>query len=191
MAKNPETATAEAAAPAPEETSAPSNSLTIAGLTFSAAPRYSAGHVLSANEASALNQTRLENLRNNFANTVSAHREEVAKARGIEVKDVKAEDLDKAGLEAKFAEYEAGYEFGTRKGGGRIGDPVEREMRAIAKSLVIEALKSKGIKIASVEAAQMDGFIAGVLAKREETIRKEATRRVNSVKNVALEELGL
>ena len=43
------------------------HTITIAGKPFTVEPKFEAGHVLTANEASTLNQTWFENLRNNFA----------------------------------------------------------------------------------------------------------------------------
>ena len=62
MAKKPK-ADETAAAP----TTASTDEITIAGQVFSVPVRYAAGHVLTEGEASALNQTYHENLRNNFA----------------------------------------------------------------------------------------------------------------------------
>jgi hypothetical protein len=103
--------------PAPESAAerAPAfQSFTIAGLTFKVSSPYSAGHVCTEGEARALNQTRVENIRNNLA--------------------IKAKDrtLTQADVEA----YAASYVFGERSGGSRSHDPVEAEALEIARRLV-------------------------------------------------------
>lgn len=106
----------------------------IAGVNFEAPFKYAAGHVLTEVEAKALNQTRFENLRNNFASTVKA---------SVEGKEGAVAQAD---LPAKFAEYEAAYDFATPGTGGvsRTLDPIEKEARALAVELVKQALKAKG-----------------------------------------------
>ena len=47
-----------------------SNTITIQGESFSVDMPYSEGHVCTSTQAGALNQTRAENLRNNFASSV-------------------------------------------------------------------------------------------------------------------------
>lgn len=162
--------------------------ITIQDLVFKAPQPYGAGHVLKENEASALNQTFLENLRNNFAAKVRAAREAVAKSLGVKVDEVKNDQLDKTALDDDFSKYAAEYEFGTRKG-GRILDPIEREMRDIAEEIVKAALRSKNIKLNSVSPQQMDQYIQGAIAKRP-AIREEAERRVAATSAAAEIELG-
>jgi hypothetical protein len=84
-------------------------SLTIAGSVFTVTPRYHAGHVLNEAEASALEQTRRENLRNNLAGK----------------EGLTQEDVD---------EYAASYEFGVR--GAITVDPVEKMAMALARTKV-------------------------------------------------------
>ena len=104
----------------PEGSSA-SHSFTIAGLHFKVSSPYSAGHVCTEGEARALNQTRVENIRNNLA----------AKAKdGV---------LTQADVEA----YAASYVFGERTGGLRTQDPIEAEALEIARRLVRKKGQSK------------------------------------------------
>jgi hypothetical protein len=104
-AMTPESATEAAPATQP---------ITIKGLRFKVSSPYSAGHVCTEGEARALNQTRLENLRNNLA--------------------LKAKDgaLTQADVDA----YAASYVFGERTGGLRTHDPIEAEALEIARRLV-------------------------------------------------------
>ncbi len=106
----------------------------IAGVNFEAPFKYAEGHVLTAVEAKALNQTRFENLRNNFASTVKAS---VEGKEGAVPQDQ---------LAAKFAEYEAAYDFATPGSGTstRSLDPIEKEARALATEIVKQAFANKG-----------------------------------------------
>ena len=110
-------------------------SLMIAGLTFEAPFKFAAGHVLSEAEARTLNQTRFENLRNNFAPKVKASQEGKDGA-------IPADQLASA-----FAEFEAAYEFSVPGAGGtstRSLDPIEREALAIARDVVKAKLAERG-----------------------------------------------
>lgn len=108
--------------------------LTIAGVNFEAPFKYAAGHVLTESEARALNQTRFENLRNNFASKVKAS---VEGADGA----IPQADLPKA-----FAEFEAAYDFSMPGAGGGTArlDPVEKEALAIAREVVRAKLAKAG-----------------------------------------------
>lgn len=109
------------------------DSITIAGRSITVPVKYSEGHVLSANEASALNQVYHENIRNNTA------------------KRVKEAESDEA-AQSIVNEYVAGYEFGVRTGGGGSRDPVQTELMAIAREAVRKALQKKGFKLTGDEA---------------------------------------
>jgi hypothetical protein len=84
--------------------------ITIQGQTFRVPIRYAAGHTLTEGEASALNQTLHENLRNNFARKV---------AEGSEA------GIPQETLQQQLDDYANDYQFGVRTGGGGFrGDPV-------------------------------------------------------------------
>ncbi len=116
--------------------------ITIAGKPFSVEPRYSEGHVLSANEASALNQTFFENLRNNFA--------------------TKAKD---GGTQEDFTAYASSYQFGVRTGGGASRDPVQTEAMNMARSAIKDTIKAKGLNISDYSAASITAAAEKLLAK--------------------------
>lgn len=105
----------------------------IQGLKFTATTPYEAGHQLTEVEAKVLNQTRLENLRNNFASTVKAANE------GGEGAPT-ADDLPRL-----FAEYDGKYTFAmpSTGGGARKLDPVEREARALAIEIIRDNLAAE------------------------------------------------
>jgi len=104
--------------------------ITIQGHPFKVPIRYAAGHTLSEGEASALNQTFHENLRNNFAKKVS---EGTDAGTGLDV------------LQQQLDDYAAEYQFGVRTGGGGFrGDPVMTLAMNAARELVRQAVKAKG-----------------------------------------------
>src|SRR6516164_6695349 len=87
--------------------------ITILGLRFNVQSPYSAGHVCTKGEARALNQKRLESVRNKLAVT--------AKDRTLTQADVDA--------------YSSSYVFGERTA-RRTNDPVEAEALELARRLV-------------------------------------------------------
>jgi hypothetical protein len=91
------------------ETGPATEAITILGLRFNVQSPYSAGHVCTKGEASALNQKRLESIRNKLAVT--------AKDRTLTQADVDA--------------YAASYVFGER-----TNDPIEAEALELARRLV-------------------------------------------------------
>lgn len=158
--------------------------ITIQGLDFEASTPYAEGHVCTEAEAKALNQTRLENLRNNFASKIKA-------AKG-EADEVPADALES--LRAEFAEYDAGYIFTLASvgGGKRETDPVQAEAKKMARALITAQLREKGRKVKDVDKEALDNAIA-TLADRED-IQKAAKKAVADRQKAAqadLSELGL
>lgn len=137
------------------------HTITIAGKPFSVEPRYSEGHTLNANEASALNQTFFENLRNNFAG--------------------KAKDN---GTQEDFDAYVASYQFGVRVGGGGSRDPIESEAMNMARDQIKAAIRAKGGKIADYSAESITAA-AGKLLDKDPTIRELARKRVEEMQSTA------
>lgn len=161
--------------------------ITVQGLTFNAPQPYAAGHVLTEGEASALNQTLAENLRNNFAPKVKAALAEFRKANEIsEDTEVGVDKLDKDELDKLFAEYAAAYEFGVRRASSpRVPkDPVEAEARKIALEKVKAAIKAKGFALASIDRERLEKLTDDALAKYPE-IREMAKRRVEEMSSIA------
>lgn len=108
--------------------------VTVAGQTFTMPCPFEEGHALTAGEASQLNQVYHENLRNNVAK---------------KVKDaVAAGNFDQAEWQAKIDELAASYEFGKRRAGGPRAstDPVKREATRLAKEAIIAKIKANGKK---------------------------------------------
>lgn len=103
-------------------------SVTISGHTFEVSQPYAEGHTCTALEAKALNQTRAENIANNFRKRV--------KDAGDDAKAL--DEIRKA-----FAEYEATYEFAVRVAGGSTKDPVEVEALKIARKKLAQLIKEQ------------------------------------------------
>jgi len=167
-------------------------SMTIQGLQFDIKTPYKEGHMITAGEASQLNQVRMENIRNNFASVVRNAVQDYRKANGLdEEAEVPLDQLDKDDLDEKLSQYDDSYIMGVR--GGPTGprtpqDPVLREANRIAMEKVKVALKKKNIAISSVSKESMDKYITGVLGKYPD-IMNEAKRRVNAVAEVTLADL--
>lgn len=137
----------------------------IQGQTFQATLPYVAGAVLTESEARALNQVRLENIRNNFASKVKASLEKTEGA-------IAEADLPKA-----FADFEAAYSFSMPgMGGGRQTlDPIEREALVLARGVVENAMKAKGLPT-KPDAALSDDEKAAFKAKVADKVAEVAQR---------------
>lgn len=152
--------------------------ITIAGHSFSVPNRYEEGHELTANEASALNQTYHENLRNNFAKKV-----ESAKNGADRVPDEKLADL-----QTELDKYAEDYEFGVRTGGGGTRDPVMAEAMRIAREKIFEHLKKKGKKRKDIESSAITEA-AKKLIDKTPAILALAKQRVEETQAAAASEL--
>jgi hypothetical protein len=106
--------------------------MTIEGQTFEVIEPYKEGDVLSANEASQLNQVFRENVGNNIRK---------------QIKDMLSAAQDHAAIQTAVSSYAEAYEFGNRAGGGGRRDPVRSEAIAIAVGIVKDKIKSSGRKV--------------------------------------------
>jgi len=104
-------------------------SISIAGVAFDVTAPYLAGHVLNEAEAKVLNQTRAENIGNNF-------RVDVKKA--IEAGD----EASLAAVRAALAQYDADYQFSMTTARTPI-DPIEAEAQKIAKEVLKVRIQEK------------------------------------------------
>ncbi len=140
---------------------------TIAGKTFTVADKYTEGAVLTANEASALNQLRRENIRNNLASTIKDQVESGA--------------FDQSAAQTSVDQYATSYEFGVRTGGGGGSrDPVETTAMQIARDTIRANIASKGKKVSDYSAKQISEAAAKLIAK-DPKYRKEAEKRVKAL----------
>lgn len=150
--------------------------ITIAGHAFNVPVRYEEGHELTAGEASALNQTYHENLRNNFAK---------------KVKDA-GETADLAALQTELDAYASEYSFGVRTGGGgAVRDPVMSEAMRMAKKQIGDLIRAKGGKVNDYEPTAITGAAKALLARPEGAqIMEVAKARVEEQKSLASSNLG-
>jgi hypothetical protein len=150
--------------------------ITIAGHSFNVPVRYEEGHELTAGEASALNQTYHENLRNNFAK---------------KVKDAGAA-ADLAALQAELDAYAEAYAFGVRTAGTGVSrDPVMSEAMRIAVKQIKDLIRSKGGKPSDYESSQINEAAKKLLSRPEgEQIMAVARARVEEQKQLATSNLG-
>lgn len=144
--------------------------ITIAGKKFPVRNPYEGGHSLTDGEASALNQLRHENVRNNMAKTV------------------KTWDGTEDGLLAEVDKYDAEYEFNVRREGeARVpSDPISTEAKAIAREAIKQALERAGQK---ADAKQMSAAIEKLLSDEVQgpKFRQVAEARVAERKRLASE----
>lgn len=156
----------------------PRDELTINGKVVNVPQPYNEGHVLTANEASVLNQTLKENLRNNFAGTM---------------KKLAEEGKTDEEIQAAFDEYAAGYAFGVRRvgsGESRTVDPVVKAARVIAREKVKAAITAKGIKLKDVPAEQIATLVQKLIDK-DASIMDAARAQVEAAKSVGAAALDL
>ena len=116
------------------ETPANTQTVTIQNESFVISAPYSEGHAITAIEARVLNQTRSENVCNNQRKAIKEAKEEGS--------------FDLKAARKSVAIYDAAYSFAT---GGpavrRTLDPIQKEARAIARSLIAMKLKATGKKM--------------------------------------------
>lgn len=137
--------------------------VTIHGEKFEFATPYAAGHVLTEAEAKHLNQTRIENVRNNVAKAVK---------EAIDAGD--PAKLDE--VRGKVSAYDSEYTF-TLTGAGaprQTLDPVEKEARKLAIEYVKAKLAEKGRTIKQVpEGLSEDEWKAKLEANYEAVMQNE------------------
>lgn len=119
--------------------------ITIEGVDFVCTMPYDAGHTINEAEAKVLNQTRRENLGNNFRKQVKLFNE------GGEGAPTDEE------LQAQFAELDSTYIFTlATAGASRKLDPEEREARKIAREYIRQELDKVGRKIGTAPEGMSD-----------------------------------
>lgn len=154
--------------------------ITIQGAVFSVADRYAEGHALTAGEASALNQTRAENLRNNCSAELKKLREANAEA-GLGDALTEAQIAE---FQTKLDAYAAEYQFGIRVAREPL-DPVEAQAIKDMAAAIRAKLKAKGQK---PTAEQVDDLIARYRTERPEAwnaFYAEAKKKVDLARKAA------
>ena len=138
---------------------------------------FAEGHVLNAVEAATLNQTWMENLRNN-TRTMLAKAAEAAAANG--------EPFDPDAFRAAFSEYESEYEFG---GSRRSGDPVEAEAMKLATDAARKLLRSKNYKLSEVKSSDLRKVAEKILAKKRDSLMARAASIIEAKRAAGSSEL--
>lgn len=160
--------------------------ISILDTKFTISMPYDAGHVCTDAEAKVLNQTRRENIGNNFRKRVQAL---------IDGEDGVTEE----GLREEFAKLDSEYVFTLAAvSQARSFTPVEREARKIAREYIKQELDKQGQKIGTpgegfTESEWADAIEAQVaeLAENPEVVKiAEATVKARS-KTAGLELGGL
>lgn len=182
----------------------PTSAATIQGIQLTVPAPFNTGHVVTENEAAALNQLLKENLRNNFAakvraTTLEKYRETSGnkEAKSVDVpEDYELDDTTIESLQTELDEYVASYEFGVRqsRGDSTAKSPLEKEMYKVAGQLLRTALKAAGQKVKDIGGE--DAFDAAVqtLVESNPKVKEEAERRLAATKEVAginLADLGI
>ena len=108
--------------------------ISIHGIEVTISTPYEAGQTITEAEAKALNQTRAENIANNFRARIKAAKE------GAEG----AESLDK--VLSDLSTYDGSYTFSLAAAGGSRSSltPLEKETRRVAKNWLLAKLKGMG-----------------------------------------------
>lgn len=151
--------------------------ITIAGSPFEVSAPYVEGATITAAEAKVLNQTRAENIGNNF-------RKQVKEA-------LDKNDLE--GVKAEIAKYDTEYAFTLSNATRTPADPLAAEALKIAREYVKGKLAAKGIKslkeYLAVEGNEAKYDVALEKAAASDDIIKIAKKRLAEKKKV-LEVVG-
>lgn len=99
------------------------------------------GHTCTGPEAHVLNQTMVENTRNNLRTSV-----EEAKEKGASLADV----------QQLVDEYLVKYEFGARTGGGRIADPIKAQAMEEARKKIRKAFIKQGRRLKEITSEEIN-----------------------------------
>jgi hypothetical protein len=114
-----------------KETPMATKKITISGRTYEVSAPYAEGHTITAAEARTLNQTRAENIGNNFRKAIKEAGEDEAKLNE---------------LASSLAAYDQQYNFATGGGSVRAIDPLDKEAIRIAKAAIKNTITEKGHK---------------------------------------------
>lgn len=179
----------------------PTQEVTVAGMTFLADMPYKVGDVITAGEASALNQTYSENLRNNFAGRVKKAKEAAltdakkawveAGSQGAEPTEATLNDKVVNDLRNAWDEYASTYEFNGRRVARQQGDPIEREARKLAWQMIAAHCKeaSPPIDTKTFTDDKKDELIIQVLDKYPD-VREAARSRIEAMKSVVNKDIN-
>jgi len=138
---------------------------------FEVSPRFATGHVCSAEDAEKLNRAMAQSL----ADTAKTEL-----ANGVDPGIVQAI------LTGKAAEFSFG-PAGKRK---VSTDPVMVEARKIAKSLVLSAMRARGMDVKSLDIVDLAERIESLITRRPDLTIDEARKRMDAAQGIILPFLG-
>lgn len=132
--------------------------------TYSIALPYEEGHVVSANEANALNQLLKENVRNNIAAKNKARIEYKNEAGEVDPQEVYTQE--------EFDAYVSGYEFGVRPASSSVKyDSVTKVAR---KNIENALLKKLNITKKAIDADTLDAKVTEIFEAKKEVYLEKA-----------------
>jgi hypothetical protein len=108
-------------------------------------------------EASSINQTYRENVRNNLAKEIAEMQTKIKDEAG-----------QIAAAQKLVDDYCKTYQFGIRTGGGRSADPVMTVAKALARDIVKEAWKKKGKKSSDYTTAELNDAAMKLIAANKQ-----------------------
>lgn len=154
--------------------------LTIAGANFEVAddPSIVVGTPMTEGHVSALQQTRRENLRNNFASRV---KEAVPEGGSLP-------DEARQTLQVELDQYAAQYQFGVKRRERSPSDPVEREALRLARLAIENTYQAKYHQKIDKDTLRQKG--QELMAARGDDYRK-AARKILRESGTDLAALGL
>lgn len=174
MAKEPKTngdASAKTDAAAPSEYT----ERRLRGMIFKFPNRFKVGQVLTAEDALLCNSARASLIASGFSDRLAAmldpNRTE-KQEDGTEKKLGRATDRE---IYEKFTAYEENYVYNPR-GDSTPLDPVEAEIRKIARSKLTAGLKAKGLTLQGLPKEEQDNALNLYITKHREKLEKEAKK---------------
>jgi hypothetical protein len=160
--------------------STPTAEYTIAGKQYNIPRPYVAGHVLTAGEASSMNQTLAENVRNNMAKKLEgAFEGKPATETEAAVEPISAEEA-----QAQVTAYAKEYEFGERGPSSPRMDPEEKEARSMAATYVAAWVKSQGKTAKDYETEELDALREQFYTTNKVKLHEKAKAVVDARKSI-------
>lgn len=163
----------------------PRKQRTIGGVLVQVPAPYAEGQIIGAGEAAMLNQTLAENFSNNLRKRISEYVPEGA-AEGTAPREATADEA-----QAIVDSYASSYVPGVRKSGGggrKVLDPIEKEMRTIARESLNNLLKKQGLKRNEVD---YDELLEQIVSEHEDALRAKATKIVKARDANSFDELDV
>lgn len=165
------------------ETEIPTKERSISGMIFPITMPFAEGHVCTAAEAAALNQTRAENIGNNVRLKIKTA---LAAEEGSEGYMTEAE------ISAMVAERDAEYVFTlVSVGSGRKTlDPLEKECLKLAREILHNKIHEAGHTLKDYKEAKPDAYEENLakIAENEQVVKlaKQNIKNRESVKDISI-----